>query len=56
MPTHFWKHNQHGVKSLVFRIVNKTKEKYYEHIESINSFVMKMWEKMGILEAFCLSN
>ena len=20
-PTHFWKHNQHGVKSLVFRIV-----------------------------------
>ena len=36
--------------------VKKTKEKYYEHIESINSFVTKMREKMDILEAICLSH
>jgi hypothetical protein len=35
--------------------VKKTKEKYYEHIESINSFVTKMSEKMDILESICLS-
>ena len=35
--------------------VKRTKEKYHEHIESINSFVTKMREKMDILEAICLS-
>jgi len=30
--------------------VKKTKEKYYEHIESINSFVEKMREKRDILD------
>jgi len=35
--------------------VKKTKEKYHEHLESINSFVTKMREKMDILEAICLS-
>jgi hypothetical protein len=32
----------------------KTKEEYYEHIESINSFVAKMREKMAIPDAICL--
>ena len=36
--------------------VKKTKEKYSEHIESINSFVTKMREKMDILEVICLSH
>jgi hypothetical protein len=35
--------------------VKKTKEKYYEHIESINSFVTKMREKRDIPDAICLS-
>ena len=35
--------------------VKKTKEKYYEHIESINSFVEKMREKRDIPDAICLS-
>ena len=34
----------------------KKKEKYYEHIKSINSFVTKMRAKMDILEAICLSH
>jgi hypothetical protein len=36
--------------------VKKTKEEYYGHIESINSFVAKMRKKMDILEAICLSH
>jgi len=36
--------------------VKKKKEKYSEHIESINSFVTKMREKMDILEVICLSH
>jgi antirestriction protein len=36
--------------------VKKTKEKYYEHIESINSFVEKMREKRDILDVFSLSH
>ncbi len=36
--------------------VKKTKEKYYEHIESINSFVAKMRENRDILDALCLSH
>jgi hypothetical protein len=36
--------------------VKKTKEKYYEHIESINSFVDKMREKMDIMDVICLSH
>jgi hypothetical protein len=36
--------------------VKKTKEKYHEHIESINSFVTKRREKMDILESICLSH
>ncbi|RCV64233.1 Transposase DDE domain-containing protein, partial [Methanophagales archaeon] len=36
--------------------VKKTKEKYYEHIESINSFVEKMREKRDILDAISLSH
>jgi hypothetical protein len=35
--------------------LKKTKERYYEHIKSINSFVDKMREKMDILDAICLS-
>jgi hypothetical protein len=31
--------------------VKKTKERYYEHIESINSFVTKRRENVDILEA-----
>jgi hypothetical protein len=36
--------------------VKKTKEKYYEHVESINSFVEKMREKRDILDAISLSH
>jgi len=36
--------------------VKKTKEKYYGHIESINSFVTRMREKRDILDVICLSH
>jgi len=36
--------------------VKKTKERYYEHIERINSFVEKMREKRDIPDAICLSH
>jgi len=36
--------------------VKKTKEKYYEYIESINSFVEKMRGKRDILDAISLSH
>jgi antirestriction protein len=36
--------------------VKKTKEAYYGHIESINSFVAKMREKRNILDAISLSH
>jgi antirestriction protein len=36
--------------------VKKAKEAYYGHIESINSFIAKMREKMDILDAICLSH
>jgi hypothetical protein len=36
--------------------VKKTKEKYYEHIESINSVVKKMREKRDIPDAISLSH
>jgi hypothetical protein len=35
--------------------VKKTKERYYEHIKSINSFVDKMREKRDIPDAIFLS-
>jgi hypothetical protein len=35
--------------------VKKTKEKYYEHIESINRFVEKMSEKRDLQDAIFLS-
>jgi antirestriction protein len=36
--------------------VKKAKEKYYEHIESINSFVAEMREKRDLLDVISLSH
>jgi predicted NAD-dependent protein-ADP-ribosyltransferase YbiA (DUF1768 family) len=52
--TNFVNFNEEGFE-LEFN-VKKTKEQYYEHIESINSFVEKMREKMEIRDVICLSH
>jgi len=36
--------------------VKKTKEAYYGHIKSINSFVARMRKKRNILDTICLSH
>jgi len=52
--TNFVNSNEDGFE-LEFN-VKKTKGQYYEHIESINSFVEKMREKMDIRDVICLSH